>query len=112
MVERWRPPVAHHFSAEMVDQALAVIAGESLGDPAIVNPLSGTAGLFQHLLRYWPERASAAGFPGATPDDAEANSAAAAWLVGESVASGLGPWFFWACQPGGPGGATRHSGAT
>jgi len=82
MVERWRPLVAHHFPAELLNQALAVIAGESLDDPAIVNPLSGTADLFQHLPRYWPERASAAGFPGATPDDAEASVAAAAWSVG------------------------------
>ncbi len=98
-VERWRALVAHYFPAGLVDQALAVIACESLGDPAVVNPLSGTAGLFQHHPLYWPERAAAAGFPGAGPDDPEANVAAAAWLVAESVASGLEPWFFWACRP-------------
>jgi len=98
-VERWRALVAAYFPAGLVDQALAVIACESLGDPAVVNPLSGTAGLFQHHPLYWPERAAAAGFPGEGPDEPEANVAAAAWLVAESVASGLEPWFFWACRP-------------
>lgn len=98
-VERWRALVGGYFPAELVDQALAVIACESLGDPAVVNPLSGTAGLFQHHPLYWPERAAAAGFPGATAEEPEANVAAAAWLVGESVAAGLDPWFFWACRP-------------
>jgi hypothetical protein len=98
-VERWRPLVARYFPTELVAQALAVIACESLGDPAVVNPLSGTAGLFQHHPEYWADRAAAAGFPGATPDDPEANIAAAAWLVGESMTDGLGPWFFWACRP-------------
>lgn len=98
-VERWRALVARFFPAEMVDQALAVIACESLGDPAVVNPLSGVAGLFQHHPRYWPGRAAAAGFPGAPPEDPEANVAAAAWLVSESMAAGLDPWFFWACRP-------------
>jgi len=99
LVERWRTLVARYFPPELVNEALAIIACESLGDPAIVHPLSGTAGLFQHHPRFWAARAAAAGFPGATPDDPEANTAAAAWLVAESVASGLSPWYFWACQP-------------
>lgn len=99
LVERWRPLVSRYFAPGLVDEALAVIACESLGDPEIVNSSSGTAGLFQHHPLYWPERAAAAGFPGATPDDPEANTAAAAWLVEESVASGLTPWYFWACRP-------------
>jgi len=98
-VERWRPLVARYFPADLVEEALAVMACESRGDPAIVNPLSGTAGLFQHHPADWPARAAVAGFAGATPDDPEANTAVAAWLVAESVASGLGPWFFWACRP-------------
>lgn len=99
MVERWRSLVASYFPAELVDQALAIIACESLGDPAVINPISGTAGLFQHHPRYWPERTAAAGFPGAPAEDPEANVAAAAWLVDESVLAGLDPWFFWACRP-------------
>jgi len=98
-VERWRPLVSRYFAPELVEEALAVIACESLGDPEVVNSVSGTAGLFQHHPLYWAERAAAAGFPGATPDDPEANTAAAAWLVEESVASGLTPWYFWACRP-------------
>jgi len=99
LVERWRSVVARYFPPELVDEALAIIACESLGDPEIVNPLSGTAGLFQHHPLYWTDRAAAAGFPGASPDDPEANTAAAAWLVAESVAAGLSPWDFWACRP-------------
>lgn len=99
LVERWRALVGGYFPAELVEPALAVIACESLGDPAVVNPISGTAGLFQHHPQYWPERAAAAGFPGAPAEDPEANIAAAAWLVFESVSAGLDPWFFWACRP-------------
>ena len=67
LVERWRPLVAAYFPAALVDEALAVMRCESLGDPSIVNPVSGAAGLFQHMPRYWPARAAAAGFPGASP---------------------------------------------
>ncbi len=99
LVERWRPLVTVYFPAELVDQALSVIRCESLGDPAIVNPVSGAAGLFQHMPRYWPERAAAAGFPGASPFDPEANIAGAAWLVRVSLEDGLPAWYFWSCQP-------------
>lgn len=98
-VERWRPLVAAYFAPALVDEALAVIQCESGGDPAIVNSVSGAIGLFQHLPDYWADRAAAAGFAGARPDDGEANIAAAAWLAGESMAAGLGPWYFWACRP-------------
>jgi len=98
-VERWRPLVSVYFAADVVDQALAIITCESYGDPDAVNPASGAAGLFQHLPRYWPERAAAAGFPDASPLDPEANIAAAAWLVAVSVESGLPAWYFWSCQP-------------
>jgi hypothetical protein len=98
-VERWRPLVEAHFAADRVDQALAIIRCESYGDPDAVNPVSGAAGLFQHLPRYWPERAAAAGYPGASVYDPEANIAGAAWLVALSEASGLPAWYFWTCQP-------------
>jgi hypothetical protein len=98
-VERWRPLVEAHFAADLVDQALSIIRCESYGDPDAVNPVSGAAGLFQHLPRYWPERAAAAGYPGASVYDPEANIAGAAWLVAVSEASGLPAWYFWTCQP-------------
>ena len=99
LVERWRPLVAAYFPAALVDEALAVMRCESLGDPSIVNPVSGAAGLFQHMPRYWPARAAAAGFPGASPLEAEANIAAAAWLVRVSLEDGLPAWYFWSCRP-------------
>jgi hypothetical protein len=98
-VERWRPLVEAHFAGDLVDQALSIIRCESYGDPDAVNPVSGAAGLFQHLPRYWPERAAAAGYPGASVYDPEANIAGAAWLVAVSEASGLPAWYFWTCQP-------------
>jgi hypothetical protein len=99
LVERWRPLVAAYFPASLVDEALAVIRCESFGDPAEVNPSSGASGLFQHMLRYWPARAAAAGFPGASPLEPEPNIAAAAWLVRVSLEDGLPAWYFWSCKP-------------
>lgn len=98
-VERWRPLVGAYFPAALVGEALSIIRCESHGDPAAVNPVSGAAGLFQHMPRYWPDRAAAAGFPGASILDPEANIAGAAWLVEVSMESGLPPWYFWSCQP-------------
>lgn len=98
-VERWRPLVSAYFPAALVGEALSIIRCESNGDPEVANPVSGAAGLFQHIPRYWPERAAAAGFPGASPFEAEPNVAAAAWLVAVSVESGLPPWYFWSCRP-------------
>jgi hypothetical protein len=99
MVERWRSLVAVYFPAELVDQALAVMDCESFGDPTITNHHSGAAGLYQHMPRYWPSRSAAAGFPGASIYDGEANIAASAWLVDRSMDAGLDPWFHWACRP-------------
>ena len=65
----------------------------------ITNTSSGAAGLFQHMPRYWPERARAIGMPEATPYDAEANVAASAWLVASSLDLGLDAWYFWSCKP-------------
>ena len=95
--ERWRPLVAKHFKPEDVKKALGLIRCESVGDPNAISRKKWTVkpagwteatadewkakGLFQHLPRYWPERATAAGFPGASIFDPEANIAAAAWLV-------------------------------
>lgn len=88
-VERWRPLVARYFPAHAVNKAMDVLACESEGNPAARNPTSGAAGLFQHIPRYFDARAAAAGFPGASPFDPEANVAAAAWLWRRE---GWSPW--------------------
>ncbi len=98
-VERWRPLVAAYFPAELVEGALWVMDCESFGDPTITNHYSGAAGLYQHMPRYWPSRAAAAGFPGSSIYDGEANIAVAAWLVDRSMDAGLDPWFHWSCRP-------------
>lgn len=98
-VERWRSLVAKYFPADMVDDALSVMACESFGDPNLTNSYSGAAGLFQHLQKYWPERAAGAGFPGASPYDGEANIAATWWLVSRSLDLGFSAWHFWTCKP-------------
>lgn len=81
MVERWRPLVEKHFPPGMVAKALRVIYCESRGNPDAVNDSSDASGLFQHLPQYWPPRAQAAGFAGASVFDPEANIATAAFLA-------------------------------
>jgi len=49
--------------------------------------------LFQHLPKYWDERAENAGFPYADPTDPEASTAAAAWAVYNG-----GGWDTFACR--------------
>lgn len=80
-VERWRPVVALYFPEDRVEWALRIIACESGGDPEARNPHSSATGLFQHLGRYWPNRAAAAGWAGADITDPFANIAVAAWLL-------------------------------
>jgi len=80
-VERWRPAVARYFPEDRVEWALRIIACESGGDPEARNPHSSATGLFQHLGRYWPRRAAAAGWAGADITDPFANTAVAAWLL-------------------------------
>ena len=84
--EPWSRPISPPSD---VDKALAVISCESGGDPNAQNPSSGAAGLFQHIPRYWPERASAVGLPGASIFDPVANVSAAAYLV---YSVGWSPW--------------------
>jgi hypothetical protein len=88
-VEEWRSLVSAYFAPSDVETALRVISCESGGDPNAVNPSSGAAGLFQHIPRYWPDRAAAIGLPGASIFDPVANVAAAAWLVSTE---GWTPW--------------------
>jgi len=98
-VTRWRPLVEEYFPQELVDQALAIIECESNGDPAARNPRSSATGLFQFLSRTWENASGPAGFEGASPLDAEANVAAAAWLVDFSLDAGHSAWKHWTCRP-------------
>ncbi len=99
--EQWRGLVAAYFPSELVEQALVVIQCESRGDPAARNPYSGASGLFQFMPRTWSWASEGAGFAGADVYDAEANVAAAAWLVDYSLATGHGggAWGHWNCKP-------------
>lgn len=92
-VEVWRLLVESYFHPADVDHALRVMACESKGDPYARNRSSGASGLFQHLPKYWSDRAAAAGFPGASIFDPEANTAVAAWLVYD-----FGGWRHWTCR--------------
>jgi soluble lytic murein transglycosylase-like protein len=92
-VEQWRTLVAAYFAPEHVEAALRVMACESAGDPDARNP-SGASGLFQHMVRYWPERAAKAGWAGASVFDPAANVAVAAWL-----SDGGADWSHWTCRP-------------
>lgn len=99
-VEPWRPLVARYFPDHLVEEALAVMRCESLGNPLAVNIYSGASGLFQQMPFYWPSRAEAAGWGGASIFDPEANVAVSAWLVVRSEASHPdGAWGHWSCKP-------------
>jgi hypothetical protein len=88
-----RAMVTKYFVAEDVNRAVRVAWCESRFDPESVNLRTGAIGLFQHLPRYWAERAEAAGFAGADPTDPEASTAAAAWAVYHG-----GGWDTFACR--------------
>ena len=98
-VERWRPLVERYFAEERVAEALSIIACESNGDPSITNSRSSAAGLFQFISGTWEHASEQAGFGGASALDPEANVAAAAWLVDDSVSAGRSAWVHWTCRP-------------
>ena len=100
-VEPWRPLVQQYFPAELTEEALRVMACESGGNADAVHPESDASGLFQFLAGTWSFSSVNAGFSGASRFDAEANIAAAAWLVDYSIRSGhpRGAWGHWVCQP-------------
>ena len=66
---------------------------ESRLDPHAANPRSSARGLYQNLLRYWPERAAAAGFPGGDIYNARVHAFVSGWLAENH---GLGHWV---CRP-------------
>jgi hypothetical protein len=98
-VERWRPLVERYFAEQRVAEALSIIACESNGDPSVTNPRSSAAGLFQFISGTWEHASEQAGFGGASALDPEANVAAAAWLVGDSLSAGRSAWVHWTCRP-------------
>jgi hypothetical protein len=76
-----RALAAKYFAPEDVNRAVRVAWCESHFNPTSTNLRTGAVGLFQHLPRYWEERAENAGFAGAEPTDPEASTAAAAWAI-------------------------------
>ena len=98
-VEQWRGLVASYFPASIVEDALRVIDCESNGDPNVVNPNSGAAGLFQFIPSTWANVSPMAGWAGADVLDPTANVAVAAWLSNYTTGQGQGPWQQWNCKP-------------
>jgi hypothetical protein len=97
-VERWRDEVSAYFPASRVDEALAVLQCESLGDPEAYNPYTGASGLFQFLPSTWAATSPKAGFAGAEAFDPVANIGTAAWLGNRYEALGKGFWKPWSCR--------------
>lgn len=97
-VERWRSQVQQYFPSSRIDEALAIIQCESLGDPEAYNPYSGSGGLFQFLPSTWASTSSKAGFPGASVFEPGPNIGSAAWLAARYQDLGLGYWQAWSCR--------------
>lgn len=89
-VEQWRELVTLYFD-DQAETALRVMRCESGGNPDAYNSGSGASGLFQHLPKYWSERSTKAGVPGADIFDPVANVLVAAWL------QATGGWGHWTC---------------
>jgi hypothetical protein len=76
----------YHVNA---DRALYVARRESRYDPRAFNASSCAKGLFQHLCRYWPERADAYGFDDWSAYNGRANVFVTIKMVKRY---GWGPW--------------------
>ena len=63
---------ANHWGVNP-DKALTIAHRESLFDPDAYNSWSCAKGIYQHLCRYWPERAYDYGFKGRSAYNARAN---------------------------------------
>ena len=98
VIEQWRPLVETYFPSSRVDEALAILQCESLGDPDAYNPYSGASGLYQFLPSTWASTSPKAGFSGASPFDPEANVGTAAWLANRYHELGQGHWAPWSCR--------------
>ena len=62
---------SHHGVSR--EKALYVAWRESRYRPSAYNPHGPAAGIYQHLLKYWPERAEDFGFEDWSPYNARAN---------------------------------------
>jgi hypothetical protein len=62
---------SHHGVSR--EKALYVAWRESRYRPSAYNPHGPAAGIYQHLLKYWPERAEDFGFKDSSPYNARAN---------------------------------------
>jgi len=82
-----------YFEPADVNKAVRVAWCESRFNPEAVDRKTGGIGLFQHLPRYWEERATNSGFHGVNATDAEASTAAAAWVVYQG-----GGWDTFTCR--------------
>ncbi|HEU4894347.1 MAG TPA: hypothetical protein VFT85_00795 [Acidimicrobiia bacterium] len=76
-----RALVELYFEPQDVNRAVRIAWCESRFDPGATDLRTGGIGLFNHLPRYWDDRASNAGFAGVAATDAQASTAAAAWEV-------------------------------
>ncbi len=85
MIVRYFTPLGQ----DNVDLALCVGYRESNYLPWAENVDSGAAGVFQFMPEFWPALAAAAGWPGASPFEAEPNVSTAAWTVAHW---GWWPW--------------------
>ena len=98
-VEQWRLLVKQaiqHFGGPVSDvpRFLRIMQCESNGDPNAYNESSGASGLMQHLHPpYWEARTRSAGYPDASPFNAEANIYASAYIIYHSPNS----WQHWVC---------------
>ena len=79
--ERWKVPGGARLALYIADR-------ESHFYPNAYNS-SGCAGIYQHMLRYWPDRAKSFGFRGWSAYNARANIMVTMRMVHED---GWGPW--------------------
>lgn len=71
------------------EQALYIAWRESRFQPSAYNAAGNAAGIYQHLLRYWPERAQTYGFTNWSAFNARANIFVTMRMV---RGAGWGPW--------------------
>lgn len=95
-VTRWTWLVRDVFNSTcapwVTEDALRIIACESVGDPDAYNPSTGVSGLFQ-MAPGWFGMLDDLGFEGVSPFDPHANAALAAWLWRTT-----GGWSHWECR--------------
>jgi hypothetical protein len=81
---------AHHYGVN-ADKAVHIAFRESRFHPTAYNSWSCAKGIYQHLCRYWPDRARAYGFDDWSAYNARANIMVTVRMVKKV---GWGPWGF------------------